>query len=89
MTTEHTTGPWAYAERFIGDESCGLEVVAKDDRICSLPGIGFEDLANARLIAAAPQLLAALQGVLKVADRKTVEFDMARQAINKALKGAL
>lgn len=36
------------------------------------------------LIAAAPDLLAALQGVLRVADRKTVEFDAARAAIAKA-----
>jgi hypothetical protein len=40
--------------------------------------------ATARLIAAAPDLLAALQGVLRVADRKTVEFDAARAAIARA-----
>lgn len=41
--------------------------------------------ANARLISAAPDLLAALQAVLAVADRKTDEFDLARAAIAKAL----
>jgi hypothetical protein len=49
--------------------------------------IGFsrrECLANARLIAAAPDLLAALEGVLRVADRATDEFDAARAAIAKA-----
>ena len=40
--------------------------------------------ANARLISAAPDLLEALQVVLSVADRKTVEFDKARAAIAKA-----
>lgn len=40
--------------------------------------------ANARMIAAAPDMLAALQGVLRVADRKTDEFDAARAAITKA-----
>lgn len=40
--------------------------------------------ANALLISAAPELLAALQGVLRVADRATVEFDAARAAIAKA-----
>lgn len=49
---------------------------------------GQEQLANARLIAAAPELLAALQGVLRVADRKTAEFDAARAAITKALGDA-
>lgn len=40
--------------------------------------------ANANLFAAAPELLEALEGVLRVADRKTPEFDAARAAIAKA-----
>lgn len=40
--------------------------------------------ADARLIAAAPDLLAALKAVVSVADRATVEFDKARAAIAKA-----
>lgn len=41
--------------------------------------------ADAALIAkAAPDMLAALQGVVHVADRATVEFDAARAAIAKA-----
>jgi len=40
--------------------------------------------ADARLIAAAPELLAALRAVVAVADRKTDEFDMARAAMAKA-----
>jgi hypothetical protein len=47
-------------------------------------GLTEEINANARLIAAAPELLAALQGVVRVADRATVEFDAARLAIKKA-----
>lgn len=42
-------------------------------------------IANAHLIAAAPELLEALQAVVRVADRQTDEFDMARSAIEKAL----
>lgn len=41
-----------------------------------------------RLIASAPELLAALQGVLRVADRATDEFDAARAAIAKATGAA-
>jgi hypothetical protein len=41
--------------------------------------------ANARMIAAAPDLLEALQAVVRVADRATVEFDMARAAIARAI----
>lgn len=37
-----------------------------------------------KLMQAAPDLLAALQAVVSVADRATVEFDMARAAISKA-----
>lgn len=40
--------------------------------------------ANARLIAAAPDLLEALKAVVAVAGRGTVEFDRARAAIAKA-----
>lgn len=40
---------------------------------------------DANLIAAAPELLEALQAVVSVADRATVEFDMARAAIAKAI----
>lgn len=48
-------------------------------------GIGIEEAkANARLIAAAPELLEALEGVVRVADRKTIEFDAAHAAIAKA-----
>jgi hypothetical protein len=40
--------------------------------------------ATAKLIAAAPDLLEALRGVLRVTDRATDEFDAARAAIAKA-----
>lgn len=39
---------------------------------------------DARLCAAAPELLAALEGVVAVADRNTDEFNRARAAIAKA-----
>lgn len=44
-----------------------------------------EAIHNANLIAAAPDLLEALIAVVRVADRATDEFDMARAAIAKAL----
>lgn len=40
---------------------------------------------HSQLIAAAPELLEALQAVVRVADRQTDEFDAARAAIAKAL----
>lgn len=44
-------------------------------------GLSHPDL---RLIEAAPDLLTALQGVVRIADRKTDEFDAAHAAIAKA-----
>ncbi|MEG2042717.1 MAG: hypothetical protein RR068_16610, partial [Hafnia sp.] len=40
---------------------------------------------DAKLISAAPEVLEALHAVVRVADRQTDEFDMARAAIAKAL----
>lgn len=64
------------------DDSLGSRVAD-----CSRSGYGIsmeQELANARLIAAAPELLAALKAVMSVADSATVEFDSARVAIAKA-----
>ena len=52
----------------------------------ALPGrVTPEYEANTHLVAAAPELLEALQAVVALADRATDEFDMARAAIKKAL----
>lgn len=48
-----------------------------------------EDERNGFLLAAAPDLLEVLKAVLSVADRDTVEFDMARAAIAKATVGGV
>ncbi len=82
----HTPGPWVWLEPQkvlnsahgkVIDHACyeGMWFAAYDEEI---------NAANARLIAAAPELLEALQGVLRVADRATSEFDAARAAIAKA-----
>jgi hypothetical protein len=58
--------------------------------VCEIPGRTKEERnANARLIAAAPDLLAALRGLLAISERYTnvglEEFDAARAAIRKAV----
>lgn len=69
-TSGHTPGKWEARELFADDEpaqSMGLFIYTEQnarghrDPIASLPGIGREDFANAQLIAAAPELLAALE----------------------------
>lgn len=83
--SKHTPGPWAYA--WAG----GIALVFQKGEATIASSIPYDDdneipqvEANARLIAAVPDLLEALKGVLRVADRATVEFDAARAAIAKA-----
>ena len=56
--------------------------------VTSASDLTLEDYVNrtndAHLMAAAPDLLEALEAVLSVADRATYEFDKARAAIAKA-----
>ena len=86
-----TPGPWAVSEDPRPGMEWNNEIVTAadyDNRICYMANGGKERadefLANAFLIAAAPDLYAALEGVLRIADRKTVEFDVARAALAKA-----
>jgi hypothetical protein len=97
MSARHTEGPWSLVHKagsnfavqrfeirgmFAGHPH-SAPIFNKDTSaidgttICCSP-------ADARLISAAPDLLAALQGVIRVADRATVEFDTAHAAIFKA-----
>lgn len=76
----HTPGPWASKKIFTGSYhiQAGEQVVAH---------AGYEDRAeaNARLIAAAPDLLAALQGLLDgFSDYVGPNINAARAAIAKA-----
>jgi hypothetical protein len=67
MKTQHTPDPWKSEE----DGNNGIEVVDQDLCVVAeiMPrygdGVCDEDWANARLIAAAPELLAALQRIVK------------------------
>lgn len=77
-----TPGPWNGKDVGICQQNrAGLQLgfitSSNEERVS-------ECAANAMIIAAAPDLLAALQAVVSVADRATVEFDMARAAISKA-----
>ena len=76
-TTGHTPGPWAI---FHTGSINQIVPAMRPGMIADL----IDNEANAYLIAAAPDLLEALKGVMRVADRATVEFDAARAAIAKA-----
>jgi len=97
MQTKHTPGPWAHypGDRYIRDPKTDATIafVCPDDGHCDEPQyMPWED--NARLIASAPDLLAALEAVLKYLpdyDRLNYEFrdavSAARAAIAKAKGG--
>jgi hypothetical protein len=84
MSINHTPGPWQRDDK-------GRTISSAKGPICECFSgpVGVEECdANERLIAAAPELLSALQGVVRVADRATDEFDAARAAIAKATGAA-
>jgi len=77
---KHTPGPWHPAHDQV--------VTDNDSLICSLSGLrgpGYTQ-ANARLIAAAPELLEALRGLLNALPSATTHpaISAARAAIAKA-----
>lgn len=81
--SEHTFGSLLYVTDKYGDRHIrsGRESIMSDTKY--YPWVP-DDERYWHLFAAAPDLLEALRAVLRVADRKTEEFDMARAAISKA-----
>ena len=85
MTAKHTPGPWhlgkeGYYFQSVRDQN---EHITADVNITRSDGEGG---ANARLIAAAPDLLAALESMIaKIdADKLPISCSIARAAIAKA-----
>lgn len=96
VSAQHTPGPWRVFNHSWSDTSILAD--GFDHAICLLDiNHATEEsqdadealmAANARLIAAAPDMLAALRAVISVADRKTDEFDLAHAALAKATGSA-
>lgn len=98
MSAAHTAGPWMVSEdrREHAGQSyiAGYNIESEVERVVGDEGIsgGSNDEANARLIAAAPELLEALSDLLeKFGCGTAIELDCelcaaARAAINKATK---
>ena len=86
--SKHTPGPWAY-ENYGGTVHVFLDNKEGTPSICKL--VGNDKDANARLIAAAPELLGALEELFSMADDAyegddefTWNVGKARAAIAKA-----
>ena len=105
MNTKHTPGPWIYGPETWPDctriDSEGGRVIAavRTREITSwekshpIYSWSYEGAANACLIAAAPELLEALSGLLKAVERGVLPEsgsaqDAARAAIAKATGSA-
>lgn len=77
--SKHTPGPWEILST--------LEICSGNKDICELKGWMNEDQANARLIAAAPDLLEALKLMVDTYDNggwPSSTLVIARAAIDKA-----
>ena len=93
MTT-HTPGPWNVTGLYVRERDGGL-IASILDLWHGQRTPKAKKNANARLIAAAPELLAALEELLWSASRTSLEtdgdysnaFTAARAAIDKATKG--
>lgn len=86
MANPHTPHPWR-AKQLGGYAHPGWVILWSDKGGTHMRRLDYQGNfteQDARLIAAAPELLAALQAVVRVADRATVEFDQAHAAIAKA-----
>ena len=90
MKTEHTPGPWAYdadsMEVFSDTEEygCGWVSLVKGNDSKGVPLPERERLANASLIAAAPELLSALIEVMNWASMDSRLHGIVTDAISKA-----
>ena len=65
MNTQHTPGPWkstVYHNSENGDTRIEIESAGQPYRICR---VHLDNTANARLIAAAPELLEALENLYR------------------------
>lgn len=83
MTEKHTPGPWSIGKYGDVTDATGEVVRAKGLALTR----GAEAEANARLIAAAPDMLAALKAVLRSAETgksRAASEALAEAAISKA-----
>jgi hypothetical protein len=87
MKTNHTPAPWEYKEDIL---SGNIDIVSAKREFITLiytdsdTELAKIDIANAKLIAAAPELLEALIEVVRISDRKHDAWDKAKAAIKKA-----
>jgi hypothetical protein len=83
MQVKHTPAPWRINFEIVDNQ--WSVVTTKHYSVVAIINAGRHKEANARLIAAAPDLLSALQEVVKISDRDHNAWVKAKAAISKAL----
>ena len=82
--SKHTKGPWVVYDDSNEGKTNRLEIAARGKTVARIyHSVPEEDWPNARLIATAPDLLEALQTMLKHPDTMTAKL-VAQAAIAKA-----
>jgi len=69
MTTQHTPGPWVFYDDSNDGKTNRIEIAARGKTVARIyHSVPEEDLPNARLISAAPDLLEAAKTIMKNLD---------------------
>lgn len=89
MKHKHTPGPWLVDRNSVHAGQIAIIHGCKNNDWIEIWSTNWPDSqecqeANVSLMLAAPDLLKALKGVIRVADRDTIEFYEAKLAISKA-----
>jgi hypothetical protein len=72
-TAKHTPGPWTFYDDSNNNKTNKIEIVALGKTVANIyHSVSAEDLPNARLIAAAPNLLSCLE---ELRDRMLVRLE--------------
>lgn len=88
----HTPGPWSAGRAIPEDNTISRIVRAGYDHIAvvmDLDGAAQEAVDNARLIAAAPELLAVLQALVGEADLGEIDHDDGTRALLAQARAAI
>ncbi len=76
----HTPGPWTLRPMSMNIDGYGVESLGEEKSVCT----GTNAIADAHLIAAAPEMLAALEDIQDFLKQSGYRTDIVKQAIAKA-----
>lgn len=87
MSTKHFEGPWTIETDEARGDDIYFPIRAGDGLVCLVDATPIDDPAlpaNARLIAAAPELLEALQGLINICTHPSATKEGMRQIAREA-----